>query len=348
MVPADIIGRFLRPDHMTSLLLTAYRIVALSLCLGALWCMPRLSGAQDATEFPLPAEPAPLVGAPLPEVAIVAPEPRYVAPTRRDRIGRIWAPVLIDGKGPFRLVLDTGASRSGVTAEVAGRLGIPLDASPHLMLRGVTGSAAVPSIHAGSLTVGDLTLSPVTLPVVTDALGGAEGVLGTEGLADKRIFIDFLHDFISITHSRRQPAGEDFKTIPMVRSDLGLVVVELNVGGIPAKGIIDTGGQVTVGNSAMLKALLHRQGGEGLVETIEGVTTDLQTGRSFNVPPILMGSLAIQGARAIYGDMRIFETWKLTREPVLMIGMDTIGQFDTLIIDYRMRELQVRLRSSRD
>jgi predicted aspartyl protease len=316
--------------------------------MGALLCLSLSSRAGDET-LPAPiAESAPLLGAPLPEVAIVAPEPRYVAPTRRDRIGRIWAPVLIDGKGPFRLVLDTGASRSGVTAEVAGKLGIPLDASPHLMLRGVTGSAAVPSIHAGSLTVGDLTLSPVTLPVVTDALGGAEGVLGTEGLTDKRIFIDFLHDFISITHSRRQRADEGFKTIPMVRSSLGLVVVDISVGGIPAKAIIDTGGQVTVGNTAMLNALVNRQRGEGLTETIEGVTTDLQTGRSFNVPPIQMGSLAIQGARAIYGDMRIFDTWKLTREPVLMIGMDTIGQFDTLIIDYRMRELQVRLRSSRD
>jgi hypothetical protein len=316
--------------------------------MGALLCLSLPSRAGDETPPATTAESAPLLGAPLPEVAIVAPEPRYVAPTRRDRIGRIWAPVLIDGKGPFRLVLDTGASRSGVNLEVAEKLGIPLDQSPHLMLRGVTGSAAVPSIRAGSLTVGDLTLSPVTLPVVTDALGGADGVLGTEGLTDKRIYIDFLHDFISITHSRRQPAGADFKVIPMTRSSLGLVVVDIIVGGIRAKGIIDTGGQVTVGNTAMLNALLHRQGAEGLNETIEGVTTDLQTGRSFNVPPILMGALGIQGARAIYGDMRIFETWKLTKEPVLMIGMDTIGQFDTLVIDYRMRELQVRLRSSRD
>ena len=50
-------------------------------------------------------------------------EPRYVAPTRRDQIGRIWAPVLINGRGPFRLVLDTGASSSGVTAMVALALG---------------------------------------------------------------------------------------------------------------------------------------------------------------------------------------------------------------------------------
>jgi hypothetical protein len=46
--------------------------------------------------------------------------------------------------------------------------------------------------------------------------------------------------------------------------------------------------------------------------------------------------------------MRIFEAWRLTREPVLLIGMNTIGLLDTLIIDYRLRELQVRMRSSRD
>jgi hypothetical protein len=32
----------------------------------------------------------------LAEVMVEAPEPRYVAPTRRDQIGRIWAPVLIN------------------------------------------------------------------------------------------------------------------------------------------------------------------------------------------------------------------------------------------------------------
>jgi len=50
----------------------------------------------------------------LEEVLVQTTEPRYVSPTRRDRIGRIWAPVLIDGKGPYRLVLDTGANRSAI------------------------------------------------------------------------------------------------------------------------------------------------------------------------------------------------------------------------------------------
>ncbi len=337
---------------MTSLLPNLRRRIRLPLRIVALLCMSVPSQGEDMSTPVAPApvaapEPAPLAMPQLPEVAIIAPEPRYVAPTRRDRIGRIWAPVLIDGKGPFRLVLDTGASRSGVTAAVAGALGIPLDRSPRLLLRGVTGSAAVPSIRVGSLTVGDLTLSPVTLPIVTDALGGAEGVLGTEGLNDKRIYIDFLHDTITITHSRRQPAPEQFTTIPLKRSRLGLLEVDARVSGIPVRAIIDTGGQATVGNSAMLAALLRQRRENGNIEKIEGVTTDVQTGEAFNLPPIQIGTLQIVGGRAVYGDMRIFDTWKLTNEPVLMVGMDTIGLLDTLIIDYRLRELQVRTRASR-
>jgi predicted aspartyl protease len=334
---------------MTSFLFSGYRNLPLSLFLGALLCMASRVHSEDTAPSDIaPLPPFVQSAPPLPEVAVVAPEPRYVAPTRRDRIGRIWAPVMIDGKGPYRLVLDTGASRSAVNAAVAGELGIPLDESPRLMLQGVTGRLAVPSIRVGSLSVGDLTLSPVTLPIVTDALGGAEGVLGIEGLGDKRIYIDFLHDAITITRSRKQRAEEGFLTIPMLRSRLGLLEIEMRVGGIPVTGIIDTGGQATVGNSAMLRALLRRQRGEGMSEQIEGVTTDVQTGRAFNMPPIQIGSLTILGAQAVYGDMRIFETWKLTSEPVLLIGMDTIGLLDTVIIDYRLRELQVRMRSRRD
>jgi len=113
------------------------------------------------------------------EVVIEAPEPRFVAPTRRDKIGRIWAPVMINGAGPFRLVLDTGASRSGITANVARMLGIPPDLSHSVLLRGVTGSVLVPTVQVNSFAVGDVILTPATLPIMTDALGGAEGVLGT-------------------------------------------------------------------------------------------------------------------------------------------------------------------------
>src|SRR5262249_41171990 len=138
------------------------------------------------------------------EVVVEASEPRFVAPTRRDKIGRIWAPVLINERGPFRLVLDTGASASAITAQVASALGLAPDSSHAVLVRGVAGSAVVPTVHVDSLTVGDLELASVTLPIIADALGGAEGVLGASGLSDKRVDIDFLHDRITIARSHNQ------------------------------------------------------------------------------------------------------------------------------------------------
>jgi predicted aspartyl protease len=281
----------------------------------------------------------------LEEIVIQALEPRYVAPTRRDRIGRIWAPVLINGKGPFRMVLDTGANRSGVTSDVAEALGLPPDASRQVMLRGVTGSATVPTIQVDSLTVGDLLLTPVTLPIVNDALGGAQGILGTEGLRDKRIYIDFHNDLISISRSKNEPAHLGFVTIQLEHPETGLLTFHAMVGTVRVLAIIDTGGQATIGNEAM-RAALERRSAVGDHEEIEGVTTAVQSVEGFRSPRILLGDLEVQGERISYGDMHIFEHWHLTQEPALLIGMDTLGLLDTFIIDYHRHELQLRVRET--
>jgi predicted aspartyl protease len=281
----------------------------------------------------------------LSEIVVQAPEPRFVAPTRRDQIGRIWAPVWINDKGPFRLLLDTGANHSGVTAQVAELLNIPLDQSPPVLLRGVTGIATVPTIRVDSFTVGDLTLSPAILLIVTDAMGGAEGVLATDEFKDKRIVIDFKHDQIDIRRSHNERARSGFVTISLEHSQAGLLMFHALVGGLRIQAIIDTGGQRTIGNLAMRDALI-RHHVQGSPVQIFDVTADSQTGETFPSPPIQLGSIEIIGARITYGDMHIFERWDLTKVPALLIGMDVLGLLETFIIDYHRRELQLRMRTN--
>jgi hypothetical protein len=43
-----------------------------------------------------------------------------------------------------------------------------------------------------------------------------------------------------------------------------------------------------------------------------------------------------------FGDFYIFGLWGLAGEPALLIGMDVWGVLDTLVIDYRRRDLQLR------
>jgi hypothetical protein len=280
----------------------------------------------------------------LADIMVEAPEPRYVSPTRRDQIGRIWAPVMINGHGPYRLVLDTGASHSAVTELVALSLGLAMDQSPPVVLRGVTGFATVPTIRVDSLTVGDLSVDYPTLPIVPDALGGAQGVLGGEGLVGKRVFIDFRHDKISITFSRNEKTLRDFVEVPFRALRGSLVVVKAKIGDVDAKAIIDTGGQATIANLALRHALsLHTGRGRGVPDEITGATKDVEKGEIVSMPPIRIGTIQISDNGVTFADVYIFKQWKLIGEPAILIGMDALGLLDTLVIDYGRHELQMRM-----
>jgi hypothetical protein len=85
--------------------------------------------------------------------------------------------------------------------------------------------------------------------------------------------------------------------------------------------------------------------GKPEIDHIQGVTTEIQEGEGRRAPSIEFGPIEIHTERMTFADMRIFEYWKLTKEPALLIGMDALGLLDTLIIDYRRSELQLRMRA---
>lgn len=275
------------------------------------------------------------------EVVVTAPEPRYVAPTLRDRIGRVWAPVFINGQGPFRLVLDTGANRSAVIQSLATRIGAIESGAVRLL--GVTGSSMVPTIHVESIEVGDLWLGNRKLAVVHDVFGGAEGVLGADGLSDKRISIDFRNDQISIRRSSGAVPSSGFTRVPVKIQHGHLLMFDVTLAGVRTKAMLDTGAQTTIGNGS-LRAALARKSRPGVTNSIIGVTLDVQEGESFVAPPVNIADITISGMRVTFGDIYIFDAWKMTDEPALLIGMDVIGRLDSLIIDYKRKELHLRPR----
>jgi hypothetical protein len=118
------------------------------------------------------------------------------------------------------------------------------------------------------------------------------------------------------------------------------------MGGIHVKAVINTGGQASIGNIALRNALLKRRLPQApTVDTLTGATADVQLGEGYPSPPIEIGDLVIRYVKVTFGDMKIFAHWGMTDEPTIMVGMDTLGQFDTLIIDYKLSQLQIRLPS---
>jgi hypothetical protein len=310
-----------------------------------LWVSLILAGAVASPQAPGPAPASTADPAvPLPEVTVTTPEPRYVAPTRRDRIGRIWAPVYLNGLGPFRLVLDTGANRSAVIQTVADALGERARTTGTVRVRGVTGTAMAPVIRVDRMEIGELLLQPAVLPVVPDVFGGAEGVLGNEGLRDKRIVIDFRRDSITIVRSRGERPGAGFETLPITMIRDHLLAIGVLVGRVRTRAIIDTGAPDSLGNRALVDALKRQVEDEPSTEII-GVTLDVEHGNRLPVPVIRMGNVQIRRAVLTIGDVYIFKHWRMTSEPTIMLGMDVLGVLDQIVIDYKTRELHILTRN---
>jgi hypothetical protein len=180
-----------------------------------------------------------------------------------------------------------------------------------------------------------------SVPIVADVFGGAEGVLGREGLLDKRIFADFVADKLVISRSHGEHAKSGYIRIPLRLMKGGLLAADLRVGSVLTRAIIDTGGQQTVGNLALQQALRRHTAPEDATDGIIGVTLDVQSGTTIATPPIRFGDIKLTGVSVTFSDVALFQHWDLQRDPTLLLGMDILGLFDVLIIDYKMRELQI-------
>jgi predicted aspartyl protease len=253
----------------------------------------------------------------------------------------VWAPVYINGKGPYKLVLDTGANRTAVIPSLARKIGTAPGTNV-LKVLGATGSSVVPAIKVSSIEVGDLFLGDRQVAIVPDVFGGAEGVLGADGLSDKRVHIDFKNDEISILRSTGPVRSYGYTKIPVKLRYGHLLMFDVKLAGIRTRAMLDTGAQTTIGNNTLRAALSKRR--KGVENTIIGVTLDAQKGETLLAPAVELGDLTLRGMQITFGDMYIFDAWKMQDQPALLIGMDIIGLLDVLIIDYKRREIHLRAR----
>lgn len=266
----------------------------------------------------------------------------FASPTRKDRIGRILVPVMINGRGPFRLIVDTGASYSTVSPELAQTLGLEASDEFPFIVNGITGSERAPSVPIDSLQAGDLQLRSVRLPVIQAAiLAGADGILGAAGFKDQRIMVEFARNRVTISRPRSGIAPRGFQRIHTSVLENGLMTVPVTVGGVRAIAVIDTGAERSLGNQALRDALRHWQNHrkEPLFTDVFGTTSEVARGEHGLAPIIILGPLKLIDVDLIYGDFKIFDIWNLRERPAMILGMDVLGTVRSLGIDFRNREL---------
>jgi predicted aspartyl protease len=269
----------------------------------------------------------------------------YVSRTTRDQIGRILAPVMVNGEGPFRFVVDTGATHSVVTSSLVTQLGLVASADRSILVSGVTGAAHMASVRIDHIQAGALRFEDREMPIVSSVLSGADGILGVEGLGDKSVVVDFARQRITILDSKYY--ARDMLSVPVNLDFRQLLLASGQLGGVDVKAIIDTGAERTIGNMALRNALYAKAVGleSASAVDVQGVTPDVQTAELIAAPRISLGALRLERVAISYGDLHVFDVWDLRNEPALLLGMDVLGIFDMVVFDYVTRQVHFKPRS---
>ena len=280
-----------------------------------------------------------------PTTEIVVAPPDYEASTRPDLVGRIIVPVMVNGRGPFQFLLDTGANRTVLTPRLVAELGLQSSRDETVTLSGVTGTQVVPTVWVDRVSAGDLVLENQRLPVASALGNDVDGVLGVDGFANKRVLVDFVHHKVEIRSSRSVVALPGVKQA-RTRFKFGLLMIAPgHIGGVRVNAVIDTGSEHTLGNTALHNALgLHEQENRSDLTEVIGQTLTKQFGARHLVRNLEVADTRTRLVNVVFGEFYMFKLWDLDKEPTVVVGMDLMGGLDTLVIDYGRHEIQFRPR----
>jgi hypothetical protein len=242
--------------------------------------------------------------------------------------GRIYVQASVDGHGPFRFAVDTGASGPGrADLSLVSALGLETG-HPTLNSDGVQ-TAAIDTTTFDSLDVGGLVRNDVVVPtrdynsrMAPEA--ALSGIVGREFFSDGLLVIDYPGKTISFSRKLSLSASQE-----------GALAYErpfripLSIGTLPTEGNLDTGANIAF---VLPKSLFDRVGGTPLEQAGHGSlpNTTIDTWRSTVAGPFRIGQATISDA-----DVRVSE-----RYPEVLIGAHALQDF-VVLIDQRSKRVAV-------
>jgi predicted aspartyl protease len=268
-----------------------------------------------------------------------------------DDAERMTLPVEIGQGGPYPFIIDTGSHRSIVATELAQRLS--LVELPPVEIVSMAGRETVAAVHLDRIQFGSQVISDMpVLSIAHDALGGA-GLIGLDGLKNKRVTLDFKKRQLAIGKSA--PANfsnYDRNTIVVqAKSKLGqLILVNSRIDGKKVNIILDTGAEISVGNMALFRSLKQQK----LVMPPTKVVIKSVTGQSIDaqfavVRRIEIDSVNLSNVPMVFLDAAPFQELGLADRPSMLLGMRMLRMFDRVAIDFGNRHVDFELpQGSRD
>jgi predicted aspartyl protease len=115
--------------------------------------------------------------------------------------------------------------------------------------------------------------------------------------------------------------------------------VDAWVEGIQLYVIIDTGGEITIGNMNLHNALLRRRAQASNPVTITSVMGEQAQADLSLLPRVLIGHVEVSNMEIAYTDMHAFDQFGLHDKPSMLLGMSTLRHFNKVQVDFKARQV---------
>jgi predicted aspartyl protease len=295
-----------------------------------MWAGGGVVCAQTVVEPPLIAAAAPASGdeTSTPESLPLAQDPTL----------RLTLAVMINGQGPFDFLVDTGSDRTVISRELAATLALP--SGRNVVIDETTGVDNVKTVVIDHLAIGNRVINHIEAPALGAKDLGAAGMLGVDALRDLHVVMDFKA--MRMTSSPSRPEVFDSHTIVVRgRNRLGqLILVNAKIHGVPILVVLDSGAQVSIGNSALLTLLTGHATSRNPPTTGEIISV---TGRKMTVEldqivEASVGGITIRNMPLAFAQLPLFDHFGLAHDPALLLGMDVLSQCQRVSVDLRRRE----------
>ncbi|WP_324749286.1 retroviral-like aspartic protease family protein [Sphingomonas sp. LY54] len=257
---------------------------------------------------------------------------------------RMTIEVQVNGRGPYRFLVDSGADTSAIGLRIARELQLPVGTP--VILHGMTASAEVDRVMVEELSLGQSTIRNLQLPALRELDMGGEGMIGIDALVQQRLMMDFEKRLIKAEDARRPPPkllpGDIVVTARRRRGQL--ILTQVSAAGLSLEAVIDTGSEITIGNLPLRDRLMRRHRDKFVtvpVIGVTGVTAHLQLAR---IGELRVGSVTLRNVPMAFADVPPFTVFGLAKEPALLLGTDLLETFRRVSLDFRARKVRFQLR----
>ncbi|CAN5802992.1 retropepsin-like aspartic protease [soil metagenome] len=309
---------------------------------------PRRMIQVNLTDTPLPPVSAPNPPPPAPDTALQA---------GFDPVQRMTVPVMVEGRGPFTFVVDTGANHSVLAIETVQGLNLPSGGTA--AIHSIAEVEPAETVYVRQLTIGSVVTKRLRMPLVSRRNLGADGLLGVDVLTRRDVQLDFERNRFNVAPSDssfRQVATtggsgrlgaqevNPNRVVVPARYRFGqLTIIDAEVGvGLPITAFLASGAQSKVGNLALRNAAFLQEPGLALKTLrvqLVSATGQTVSGDLAHLPGLRLGVLRIGNLSCVFADLHTFKIWDLVDRPAILIGMDVMRHFKTIELDFGRSEV---------